>query len=158
LNIFAIEQAQCQKYFMQISGVVNMQIENLFRPSEEDLKVFKKIDDIYDQGLGDEFEIIVRRALARQAKQGLDLKADFYALADDELPSMPRRDIFRRLCSMSPCEPIGITSKQGRSVTAQLIERNDFERILKALIKLLTMGFGCNAKKRTRTESAFEMK
>jgi len=118
----------------------------LLRPDEKNIALIKRIDEIYDSGLGDEFEDLVRSAIKAEEARGLvsefDTQGTFYVLELSEIPANEHRDIFRRLCKASPCEPLDVEAPSGRIVEAQLVEKMDFQRLIRALMRVVAKLLG----------------
>lgn len=118
----------------------------LLRPDEKKLALIKRIDEIYDAGLGDEFEGLVRSAIRAEEARGrvseFDVQGTFYVLELSEIPADEHRDIFRRLCNASPCEPLDVEASNGRIVETQLVEKMDFQRLICALMRVVAKLLG----------------
>lgn len=118
----------------------------LLRPDEKNLTLIKYIDEIYDAGLGAEFEDLVRDSIRVERENGrfaeFNPQGTFYALNLSEIPAGEHRDIFRRLCSASPCEPLDVEEPSGRTVQAQLVEKFDFQRLVRALVRVVAKLLG----------------
>ncbi|MGZ2995700.1 hypothetical protein AAER26_23425 [Pseudomonas aeruginosa] len=115
--------------------------KRLVRPTARDLEIFGLINEAYESGLGYEFESVLRAAIdsrpGASKGSGVDLNETFYVLKLSELPDKEYCDIFRRLCVASPSMPLEVEIPQGGTVHGQLIERKDFQRIIKALIEVV---------------------
>lgn len=122
----------------------------ILRPDEKHLTLIKRIDEIYDSGLGDDFENFVRAAIRAEGERGrfsaFDPQGTFYALELSEIPASEHRDVFRRLCTASPCEPLDVEVPSGSMVEMQLVERMDFQRLILALMRIVAklLGFDYN--------------
>ena len=89
---------------------MKMQPGKLLKPTEKELDLIKKIDEIYSSGMGREFENLVRTAINSEKERGhvaeFNPSGTFYAIDPSYLPDDEHRDIFRRLCRVSPSEPV----------------------------------------------------
>lgn len=123
-----------------------IKLEKLLRPDGKHLAFIKRIDEIYDSGLGDDFEDLVRAAIRAEGARGrvseFNPQGTFYALELSEIPASEHRDIFRRLCTASPCEPLDVEAPSGRMVETQLVEIMDFQRLILALIRVVAKLLG----------------
>ncbi|AZL75031.1 hypothetical protein [Pseudomonas oryziphila] len=133
--------------------------DRLVRPSEDELELLKKIEDVYGLDDGSLFESLVRAALAEDLQRGrvkvggldveerdsgLNLRGSYYLLKDNELPPEDRREIFRRLCSKSPAESIEVELPGGQVVTAQLVEQTDWQRLMRGIVAAVRKLLGCD--------------
>ncbi|HBN8537628.1 TPA: hypothetical protein L3747_005769 [Pseudomonas aeruginosa] len=138
--------------------------DKLLRPSDEELKLLKKLDELYQFGDGSEFENLVRSALLDDLRRGLiqprqggrldvedrgdslHLKGRYYLLKASELPSEERREVFRRLCHQSPSDPLDVDLPDGQVANGQLVEERDLQRLLRCVLamvkRLLGLGDG----------------
>ena len=93
---------------------MKMQPGKLLKPTEKELDLIKKIDEIYSSGMGREFENLVRTAINSEKERGhvaeFNPSGTFYAIDPSYLPDDEHRDIFRRLCRVSPSEPVETVS------------------------------------------------
>lgn len=130
--------------------------DRLVRPSQDELALLKKLEEVYALDEGSLFESLVRAALAEdqqrgrvkatglnveERESGLNLRGSYYLLKDSELPE-GRRDIFRRMCPNSPPEPLDVELPGGQIANGQLVEQNDLQRLMRGIVAAVRKLFG----------------
>jgi hypothetical protein len=132
---------------------MKMQPGKLLKPTEKELDLIKKIDEIYSSGMGREFENLVRTAINSEKERGhvaeFNPSGTFYAIDPSYLPDDEHRDIFRRLCRVSPSEPVDFETEDGKQMHAQLVEKFDFHRLISALMRVIAKLFGLDSAEKT---------
>lgn len=130
---------------------MKMQPGKLLKPTEKELDLIKKIDEIYNAGIGQEFEDLLLTAINVEKERGQVAKFDptgtFYAIHPSNLPDGEHRDIFRRLCRVSPSDPVDFETSDGKEDHAQLVEQFDFQRLIRALLRMVAKLFGVDREK-----------
>ena len=130
---------------------MKMQPGKLLKPTEKELDLIQRIDEIYSAGLGQEFEDMVRSSIQLEKERGqvtrFDPSGTYYALLPSELPNEENRDIFRRLCISSPSEPLDVEKSSGEEFHAQLVDKLDFQRLIRALLRVVAKLLGLDREK-----------
>ena len=130
---------------------MKMKPGKLLNPTDKELYLIQRIDEIYSAGLGKEFEDLVRNSISEEKERGyisrFNPTGTYYALQTSELPDEDHRDIFRRLCMSSPSEPLDFETPDGKEAHAQLVEKFDFQRLIRALLRMVAKLFGVDREK-----------
>ncbi|MNF65176.1 hypothetical protein D3C85_1008280 [compost metagenome] len=136
---------------------MKMQPGKLLTPTEKELDLIKKVDDIYSSGMGREFEDLVRAAINSEKERGQISKFDpagtFYVIHPSNLPDGEHQDIFRRLCRVSPSDPVDFEAPDGKQMHAQLVEKYDFQRLIRALMRIVAKLLGLDREKTKNPDS-----